>query len=145
MKRIKLTKNRIAVIDDEDYERLNKYKWYYDKGYAKRNIRIGTKRTFRYMHWDVIGKPKSGLEIDHINGDGLDNRRENLKACTHRMNMMNRRKNDNNKSGYKGVCWHKTSQKWMAQTMVYGRRIYLGVFSNNLDAVKAYKDFVNDE
>ena len=77
--------------------------------------------------------------IDHINGDPLDNRIENLREATIQQNGCNRGKNKNNSSGYKGVTWHKANKKWLAQIMHNGKNIYLGCFDLLEDAAEAYQ------
>ena len=78
MKTIKLTQNRYALVDDEDYDKLNSLKWYYNGGYARR----ATKTSWWFMQWSILGKPQKGFVIDHINGVSLDNRKENLRFVT---------------------------------------------------------------
>lgn len=141
MKIIKLTQNKFTVVDDTDYKRLNQHKWYFTKGYAGRKIAtISGKRVNSYMHWEVVGKPEKGFEIDHINGDTLDNRKENLRLATHAQNKHNRGKLKNNTSGIKGICWHKDRRKWHARIGIDGKRIHLGLFPTKELASQAYKD-----
>ncbi len=78
--------------------------------------------------------------VDHINGDGLDNRRANLRPATHAQNMANRRLNANNKSGFKGVYWNKGSRKWHAQIACDGRKHHLGFYTSVIEAAHAYDD-----
>lgn len=136
MKEIKLTQGKVAIVDDEDYERINKHKWCCIGGYAGRNIN----GKHYYLHWEIIGKPKKGLEIDHTNKNKLDNRKSNLRICNRSQNNRNVFTNKSNKSGYKGVIWLKQNKKWMAQITFNYKRIYLGLFTNKLDAAKAYND-----
>ena len=77
------------------------------------------------------------MEIDHINGNGLDYRKCNLRVCTHQQNLQNQRI-QKGVSKFKGVCWHKASQKWMAKIKHNYKTIYLGVFNNEIDAAKSY-------
>lgn len=86
----------------------------------------------------IITGAKPGQFVDHINGDGLDNRTENLRVVTAGQNRANSRKDRDNKSGFKGVTWVKSSRKWMAQIVVNGERHYLGVFTHKERAAKAY-------
>lgn len=78
-------------------------------------------------------------EIDHLNGDGTDNRWENLRAATPEENRQNLRKYSSNRSGHTGVCWHKHCGKWAARIMVHRRNIHLGYFTSKEDAVAARK------
>jgi len=141
MKRIKLTQGKWAIVDNEDYEKLNKWKWCYYGGYAIRTIRTGvSKRTKCRMHWEVIGKPKDGFEVDHINGNGLDNKRSNLRICTHRENTMNAKRHKDGKSGFKGVSWQKRVKKWQAQINIGGIRTSLGYFITVKEAAQIYNE-----
>lgn len=95
MKEIELTQNQVALVDDEDYEKLSQYKWIAFKNghvfYVSRSLPRGERksRTF-YMHWEVIGKPAKGLETSHRDGNGLNNQRSNLQNGTKRQNQQNR-------------------------------------------------------
>lgn len=136
MKKIPLTKGLFAIVDDADYDELVKYKWSADKGnvtyYAQRTV-IGEKRNMR-MHRQIMGVTDSRFDVDHKNGNGLDNRRENLRVCTRTLNNANAKTPKDNKSGYKGVCWDKERKKWAVKIS----RTHVGRFSNIEDAVKAY-------
>ncbi len=82
MRKIKLTQGEYALVDNIDFERLNKHKWYYNGNYAVRGILINKKPVVWRMHWDIMGKPEKGLETDHINRNKLDNRKSNLREIT---------------------------------------------------------------
>lgn len=125
-----------ALVDDEDYERLIPFVWYTDsKGYVYR-AKSGKKRIF--LHQFIMGTyPEGKPEIDHINGNKRDCRRENLRFCTSAENRANRQKYRSNKSGYKGVQWHKQGQKWMARVYKNKRPHYLGLFATALKAHEA--------
>jgi hypothetical protein len=92
----------------------------------------------RYVHREIMGA-KKGESVDHINGNKLDNRKENLRICTHTENMWNTKKPKTNKSGIKGVHWQEDRQKWSAQISYKGKTIPLGRFNCFEDAVKARK------
>ena len=79
-----------------------------------------------------------GMEVDHINGNSLDNRKSNLRICTHKENVRNQKLSAANTSGYRGVSWNKASKKWEAYIKVNQKRIYLGKFVDILDAARAY-------
>lgn len=81
-----------------------------------------------------------GSEIDHVNGNGLDNRRVNLRFASRSENCSNCRPSRNNRSGYKGVHWHKGAKKWRSQIKTNGKRIHLGYFENKNDAARAYNE-----
>jgi hypothetical protein len=93
MKEIKLTKGKTAIVDDEDFDRLSQYKWQFAViGYARRTVYVKGKkgRQTLYMHRDILATP-SDMFTDHINGNRLDNRKENLRVCTQAENNRNRR------------------------------------------------------
>lgn len=141
MKEIKLTQGKVALVDDEDFESLNAYKWcaskHHNTFYAVRTtIRVGGKQTKVRMHWDIM----DGKSIDHIDHDGLNNQRANLRFCTNSQNLMNTRKQDNTSSVYKGVSWYKRTGKWLAQIQINNKGISLGYFDSEIDAAKAYNN-----
>ena len=138
MKEIILTQGKKTIVDDEDYEELNKYKWYFKKGYAVRNIGKYKHQRTCMMH-RVILNPSEEFEIDHINRIKLDNRKINLRLSTRQQNNANR-SIQKHSSKYKGVYWHKASNKWMSSITFNGIQIYLGVYDNEIDAAKAYND-----
>lgn len=134
MKKIPLTRNRVALVDDEDFEELNKHKWTSSShGYAKRAIFGKTV----YMHREILGKV-DGLEVDHKNGNGLDNRKENLRRCSRMENVRNQRCTRGGTSKYKGVSWHKIVGMWRATIFKNGRHFQINHFKNEVDAAKAY-------
>jgi hypothetical protein len=140
MKEIELTQGKVAFVDDEDFERLNLFKWYVNKNhnafYAKRHAR-GSSDKIVWMHREIIGYVPEGYEIDHINGNGLDNRRMNLQCVTHRRNLQNNHK-VNKTSKYPGVSWDKKSNIWFSCIHIKGKTINLGRFKSELDAHTAY-------
>ena len=131
-----------ALVDDEDFEKLNKHKWYATKGtntlYARRAVPTTTsgQRTVS-MHRVIMQTPK-GMDTDHIDGDGLNNQKENLRVCIRSENLMNQSRSRNNTSGYKGVNWNKRDKKWISQIKVKGKQVHLGCFSEKEEAYKAY-------
>ena|SRR5690606_37156739 len=136
-KEIPLTQGKVAIVDDEDYERLVRFKWaYHNKGYALRMVREGGKHRTIFMHREILKAP-AGLYVDHINGDGLDNRRQNLRLATAQQNHFNRRPRVCT-SQYKGVSWHSRSQKWLASIKVNGKSRHLGYFDDEKEAALAY-------
>lgn len=144
MRKIELTQGKYALVDDEDFERINKCKWCahrHGNGWrATRGIRKanGKQRT-QYMHRIIISVP-NGLEIDHRNHNGLDNRKSNLRVCTHAENLQNQQqqKPRQGTSKFKGVNWHNARNKWRAYIKSNDKFIHLGVFDNEIDAAKAY-------
>ncbi|HDZ13321.1 hypothetical protein LCGC14_1284510 [marine sediment metagenome] len=142
MKRIPLTQGQFALVDDEDYEELSKHKWCLrQKGdglfYAGRNNWHDKKSHSITIHQQLMNLPENH-EIDHRDGNGLDNRRSNLRVCTHRQNLQNQKRQKNNKCGFKGVHWNNSSKKWRAKIFVNGKNIHLGVFFCLIQAAKAY-------
>ena len=133
-----------VLVDPEDYARLSQLKWWRhgnkNRAYARRRVYINGKEDHRtFMHREIL-PPSEGLEIDHINGNGLDNRKCNLRLCTRMQNQYNRNKQNkgNPSSKYKGVAFSKRSDKWVAYIRVKGLRIHLGYFENETDAAIAY-------
>ena len=144
MKAIQLTRGKVAIVDDEDFEELNRYKWHCSKtGYAIRTDHRGGKRKDIRMHRQILSEP-DGFLIDHINGDKLDNRRVNLRLCTNAENMRNGGKRSDNKSGYRGVCLNRVTGKWEAGLRYNGKNHYLGLFTNKHDAARMYNFWAAD-
>jgi len=145
MKTIALASGRgVALVDDDQFDRLTKFSWYLrpDSGnrYAQTTLYCRVDNVPRKftssMHRFVVDCPR-GFEVDHINGDGLDNRASNLRLCSHGQNLANMRRNRGG-SRYRGVSWHGASGKWRAQLSVDGRRMSLGVYDCEADAAIAY-------
>jgi len=148
MKEIILTQGKVALVDDEDYERLNQHKWSADKNgntfYARRmSPTVNGKRHGILMHHEIIGYPQKGFEVDHKNGDGLRNLRSNLRHITHRQNLQNLQ-NIKKTSKYPGVGWHKLREKWRAYISINNKAKHLGLFTNELKAFEAYESAVNE-
>ena len=144
MKKIPLTQGQFAIVDDEDFEELSRYKWRADRCassqcfYAVRSM-YGQLPSKVSMHRQVMNA-QPGEDIDHRNHNGLDNCRSNLRHCTKSQNAANRRGlSVNNTSGFRGVTWDKQCTKWRARLDVNGKRHHLGLFSAKEDAAKAYK------
>lgn len=138
MKLLTLTQGKFAQVDDEDYEWLSQWKWYYSGEYAVRNSsKLLGKRKILYMHREIM-QAAVGVEIDHADMDTLNNQRHNLRVSTHAQNQENGRIYKTNTSGYKGVSWHKRDKVWSAAISVDNRQVFLGNFVNKEDAVKAY-------
>jgi hypothetical protein len=143
-KEIPLTQGKGALVDAEDYEELMKYKWYAmnSRGtwYAVRNVNWDAKKqrsSRENMHRVIMNTPK-GMETDHVNGDGLDNRKINLRVCTHQQNNCNKNKLSTNTSGYKGVIFHKPSKLWTARIRNGDKTISLGYHKTKEEAYKSY-------
>lgn len=146
MKKIPLSQGQYALVDDADYLSLSKFKWFalkYRKHfYAGRSATINGKHFTLFMHRLIINTPP-GFHTDHINHNGLDNRRRNLRIATPRENGMNRRGlQSNNTSGFTGVSWFEQRRKWRVRTTINGKQILIGFFDNKRNAAEAYKKFV---
>lgn len=143
MKEIPLTKGKFAIVDDDMYEELSKYKWQENHGYACRNTNRKTKKLF--MH-NVIADTPSGMFCDHIDGNKLNNLRSNLRNCTKQQNGFNRKKNTNSKNKYRCVysAQYKTSSGeiktyWYARIRVFNKSYYK-YCRDEISAVMAYND-----
>lgn len=137
---IPLSQGKVALVDIGDFEMVNQYKWsaikgYGDVFYAARKIIRGEKLDL--LHRFIMSPPQN-LQIDHINRNGLDNRRCNLRICTQSQNTANQRPQRNSSSKYKGVSWHKAAKKWQAYIKKNNTDCYLGLFEKEKDAALAY-------
>lgn len=130
-----LTNGGVAICDEDDFDKLSSHSWFHvfdgNQIYA---ARAGDSGKLIRMHTEIMG----GNPVDHINGDGLDNCRGNLRFVTNTQNQMNRGKFATGYSKYKGVSWHCRDKKWTAKIKAEGRRINLGYFTTELEAAKAY-------
>jgi hypothetical protein len=141
MKEIQLTQGQVALVDDEDFEELTKYNWHAradgNTMYAARGLRRNGRWTSITMHQTLC----PDLErVDHINGNGLDNRKENLRPATRTQNNMNRALHRNNSTGFKGVIFSKQHLKYRARITVEKRKRHIGLFDSPEEAAKAYDD-----
>jgi len=141
MVEVPLTQNKVALIDDEDWIVISRFDWYAHKEgrtwYAYSNVKHRDgRRTVIKMH-RLLMSARSGQRVDHRDGDGLNNQRENLRFATQMQNTQNQRLKSNNTSGYKGVCrWKKG--RWQAYITVHKKRIPLGLFNDKEEAARAY-------
>jgi len=145
MKELPLTQGKVALVDDEDYEWLNKWKWYAANigglWYAYRGAQtpkgqraLGMHRVI-YSKYCTLDKRKM---IDHIDSNGLNNRKLNLRMCTSSQNQMNRNGIKNSSSKYKGVGWHSKVNSWAARIKHKGKMYNLGHFKNENEAAETY-------
>ena len=139
MKRIPLTQGQFAVVDDENYEWLNQWKWSATKNgntfYAAR-IQTKPKRKRVYMHREIM-KASKGEQIDHIDKNGLNNHIINLRFCTNAQNHQNSRLRGGS-SYYRGVSKCGNCNKWRADIKHKGKSIWLGNYNTEIEAAKAY-------
>lgn len=145
MKKISLTQDKFALVDDIDYGFLMQWKWCLDShGYAKRNSRKSDgfdKRITIRMHQIVLIRKlghSNFKEADHKNQNKLDNQRNNLRPASNSQNRRNRKSYKGSLSKFKGVCWHKCNKKWSVEIGFEGRRKHLGYFTDEVEAAKAY-------
>lgn len=106
-------------------------------GYVRRTKKCRGRSSTQLLHRFLLGAPK-GKEVDHINGDRLDNRRRNLRITSLRLNRVNQKLRTDNTSGYKGVTWDKEQKNWKAQVSVMYRNKFLGYFTSKEEAALAY-------
>jgi hypothetical protein len=139
---VALTKGYKAVIDAEDAHLVDGWNWTAlvrrNTVYAYRKDCSGQKLRAAYMHRVIMGEPE-GLQVDHRDGDGLNNCRSNLREATHAENMRNRRLGRDNTTGFKGVAWHKASGKYQAKIRLNGERKWLGLHDTPEAAHAAYR------
>jgi hypothetical protein len=138
-KQIFLSKGKIAIVDDEDYEWLSQWRWYCIEGrytaYAARTDNKNKKTV--YMHKEILGV-QNGVIVDHKNRDGLLDTKDNLRICSYSQNAINRKKNKNNTSGYRGVFFDKKNGAYRAKIVVDGKIYRMGNFSSAVEAAVEY-------
>lgn len=152
MKEIQLTQGMVALVDDKDFEYLSQWKWFYTRaknehtGYARKKLRCPNtgKRINHSMHTLLMGPGKDQC-VDHIDGNGINNQRSNLRVCSARENAWNRRRMTTKKlKANKGVTIIKnrkgTPSYWIARIGVHGERLYLGTFKTKELAEMAYAE-----
>ena len=148
MKSLNLSQGKVALVDDQDYERCAKYKWTLDTKtenggyvtyYALRGVRLPDGRhTTQYLHRFILGVTDPKQKVDHRDRDGLNNCRSNLRKPTDAQSVYNRGLHRHNTSGFKGVCLEKRTNKWRSAIGINGRNISLGHFHSKIEAAKAY-------
>jgi len=140
IKTIPLSKGKFSKVDDQWFDYLNQWKWYFSPtGYAARTEFVNGKRTGKtiLMHRVIANIPEDKF-TDHINFDKLDNRRCNLRMCNKSQSEQHKHLQSNNTSGFKGVGWDKRLSKWRSYIMINARQIYLGSFKEIKKAALAY-------
>jgi len=145
MKEILLTKGLITLVDDDDYEKINQFKWHANSDgtndYARRKITVNGKRIVIAMHRFILNIIDPNVQIDHIDGKTLNNQKKNLRACESLSNNKNKHKRTSKTtSAYKGIHWNKDNNKWRAKIYVNKKTIHLGYFEIDTDAAKAYNE-----
>jgi hypothetical protein len=146
VKELRLTQNKVALVDDEDFERVVGYRWYplnqkqrdgRVRIYAVSIAKTGGKTVTTYLHRLILNAPKRAY-IDHDNGNGLDNRRSNLRLCTQTQNLGNQRRSSRNSSGYKGVSIDKRSGQWQVRIGFRKQTHHLGLYADPAFAAAVY-------
>lgn len=141
---IPLSKGKVTLVDEADYEKVSQHKWYAANingaFYARTNIKKEDgKGTTISLHRFLLNPP-GRMQIDHINGNSLDNRRDNLRLCTHGQNQCNKYSKKGTSSPYKGVKWHKRDKIWYAVIRLNNKQFYLGSYHDELKAAHAYDE-----
>ncbi len=142
MKKIPLTQDKFALVDDEDFDRINARNWHlsnrHPNYYARSSALKGDNKGKCLMHRMILGLSKGDKTmVDHINHNGLDNRKENLRLCTRTQNLRNMR-TTHGKSKYKGAFQTRNPKKWASAIRVDGTLIHIGHFETEIEAAKAY-------
>lgn len=142
-KEIQLTQGKVAIVDDEDYNYLNQWKWLAikqknDKFYVARNIPVSNKKQSKIWMHRFIMNPEKGMVIDHLDGNPLNNQKNNLRICTHAENMRNSNIPKNNTSGFKGVSFVKKHNTYESSIRINNIKIYLGYYIDPIEAARAY-------
>lgn len=144
MKEIQLTQGYVTIVDDDDYEHINQWKWFAARFkntvYAHRNERVGGKQRTVRMHREILGIADSSVFCDHKDGNGLNNQRCNLRECTKRENNLNCKRKTSDTSNYKGVSLYAPNNKWGARIMHNGNAVHLGYHETENAAAKAYNE-----
>ena len=143
---VPLSKGKVALIDQEDAPLITAYWWHAvlvpsGKIYAARHFILGDdKTTLAVLMHRLIMEAPHGMQVDHIDGDGLNNRRENLRLATPSQNRCWKPALSSNKSGYKGVSWDKARGKWTAHVCISGKQKNIGRYDTAEEAARAYDD-----
>ena len=141
---IKLSRGKVSLIDDEDFDLVAEYGWRANQNQDGRWYAMAwdSYPNFILMH-RLIMNPAPGMIVDHLDNDGLNNQRENLRVCTYSENVQRSgRKRQGSTSNFKGVHWESARNKWKAMIMKDGRHIYLGRYDSEVAAAEAYDDAV---
>lgn len=149
MPTLELTKGHTTTVSEEDYEYLSQWKWTFDR-YAYRTKSTQREKRPLRMHRVIMERmlgsaiPK-GYDVDHIDGDKLNNIRSNLRLATRSQNLMNGPGKRESTSHYKGVCWFARNKKWLAQIKIGSKQLYIGLFEDEKEAALAYDRIARKE
>jgi hypothetical protein len=130
-----LTRGYVTFVSVEDVALLRQRAW--TAAENKRKTLIYVRSTYTKLHREIVGAPP-GIPVDHENGNGLDNRRPNIRICTTQQNSRNTPKHRDGSSNFKGVCWLNAIQKWKAEICVNYKRMWLGHFDDEVEAATVY-------
>lgn len=138
--------DKIVLVDEDDFERVNKYKWfsfYKKKNKRKKYIKSTSKINGKQitLHRFILNVTDPSIHVDHINGNPLDNRKENLRTCTISENNRNKSSHKNSTSAYLGVCYVKSKNKWECSIMYNKKRVFRKIFDTEIEAAKAYNEY----
>jgi len=124
----------VALVDERDFKMFGRVRWYA----VRRKHYVYVRSRLGLLHRVIMNAP-AGLDVDHVNGNGLDNRRSNLRLATRQQNLHNSRKPTSGKSStFKGVSWDESKRRWRARLRTGGRQVFLGLFDRERDAARAY-------
>lgn len=144
MKEITLTQGKIALIDDADFGEISQYKWLAHRPnrcnvwYARRHTKSSSGQQLTIvMHRQLLSAPPN-MQVDHIDGNGLNNSRSNLRLCSRHENRLNSPSRKVGTSGFKGVSWNSKRELWQVQIGLDGKNIYLGHFADEIEAARVY-------
>jgi hypothetical protein len=139
MKLIPLSQGKFAQIDDEDFSLVSQWNWHADKHrrtwYAATNLRLSSRKVKMYMHRLIMRTPE-GMKVDHIDYDGTNNQKSNMRNCTNGQNLQGAHCKDNTK----GTCWDKRNNKFMSSIWYDGKGHFLGYYDTVEDAALAYNN-----
>jgi hypothetical protein len=136
-KLIPLTQGKFAIVDADDYDQLSKHKWHVSKNHRTEYAGMSPGGKYIKMHRLLLNAPPH-LVVDHRDRNGLNNRKANLRLCTHQENICNQRPQRDRTSRFRGVHWHKTTKKYAARIQKYGKRYFLGYYHDEIEAAVAY-------
>lgn len=138
MKILRLSNGQSSFVDDDVFEWAKEINWCASRSDWNTYVVNYGETPKAYLHRKIMHAPK-GVQVHHVNGDTLDNRRENLRLASNSENCRGARKrNDTYESRYRGVGWYRRDEVWRAQIVVNGKQIHLGYFDLEVDAARAY-------
>ncbi len=146
MKQIRLTQNKVAILDDDDFERLSHFKWFYrgerngGQGYAVRHGKKTDVTRTVYLHREVVGQVPPGQEVIFLNQDRLDCRKDNLRVVTKEESRRHHSVRKDCQAGHKGMSFNHFARTFSVDILVNGRMKRIGTFYTQKEAIEAYKE-----